>query len=196
MPRRIQEELQQLRPREVAVRIAAPLFERLRHNAMRCRAAARPPRQRANARNHGSMGTLRLRWTTGSLPPITPFLCLKIISACCRWKDLDLPASPAAASAAGAILHYVRSTQRGTLEHVDRIGFYDRQNYLVLDAVTVRNLELIEPLFAGTDVASRSSARMDATLTPMGKRLLRSWMLRPSIDLTEINARLDAVEVR
>ena len=100
----------------------------------------------------------------------------------------------AAASAAGAILYYVRSTQRGTLDHVDRIGFYERQNCLVLDAVTVRNLELIEPLFAGTTKASRCSAAIDATVTPMGKRLLRSWMLRPSIESAEINARLDAVE--
>ena len=52
-----------------------------------------------------------------------------------------------AACAAGAILHYVRSTQRGTLNHVDRLGFYDRQDCLVLDAVTVRNLELVEAIF-------------------------------------------------
>ena len=66
-------------------------------------------------------------------------------------EGFGLAGKPAAAAAAGAILHYVRSTQRGTLDHVDRIGFYERQNCLVLDAVTVRNLELIEPLFAGTD---------------------------------------------
>ena len=64
-------------------------------------------------------------------------------------EGFGLAGKPAAASAAGAILYYVRSTQRGTLDHVDRVGFYERQNYLVLDAVTVRNLELIEPLFAG-----------------------------------------------
>ena len=73
-------------------------------------------------------------------------------------EGFGLAGKPAAASAAGAMLHYVRSTQRGTLEHVDRIGFYERQNCLVLDAVTVRNLELIEPLFAGTDARSRCSA--------------------------------------
>ncbi|HEX4604889.1 MAG TPA: DNA mismatch repair protein MutS, partial [Candidatus Angelobacter sp.] len=97
--------------------------------------------------------------------------------------------------AAGAILHYVRSTQRGTLEHVDRIGFYDRQEYLVLDAVTVRNLELVEPLFANTGNEVTLFRALDATLTPMGKRLLRSWMLRPSIEIGEINRRLDAVEM-
>jgi DNA mismatch repair protein MutS len=109
-------------------------------------------------------------------------------------EGFGLAAKPAAAAAAGAILHYVRSTQRGTLEHVDRIGFYERQNFLVLDAVTVRNLELIEPLFAGTDSGVTLFRALDATVTPMGKRLLRAWMLRPSIDASEINQRLDAVE--
>src|SRR5208337_635976 len=102
----------------------------------------------------------------------------------------------AAASAAGAILYYIRSTQRGTLDHVDRIGFYERQNCLVLDAVTVRNLELIEPLFAGTDAGVTLFRCLDATVTPMGKRLLRTWMLRPSLDRAEIEGRLDSVEVQ
>src|SRR6202040_1948713 len=83
---------------------------------------------------------------------------------------------------------------RGSLHHVDRIGVYERQNYLVLDAVTVRNLELIEPLFAGTDAGVTLFRSIDCAVTPMGKRLLRSWLLRPSLDLTEIQARLDAVE--
>jgi DNA mismatch repair protein MutS len=109
-------------------------------------------------------------------------------------EGFGLQGRPAAATAAGAILHYVRSTQRGTLEHVDRIGFYDRQEYLVLDAVTVRNLELVEPLFANTSNEVTLFRAIDATLTPMGKRLLRSWMLRPSIEISEINHRLDAVE--
>ena len=97
-------------------------------------------------------------------------------------EGFGLAGKPAAAAAAGAILYYVRSTQRGTLDHVDRIGFYERQNCLVLDAVTVRNLELIEPLFAGADAGVTLFRSIDATVTPMGKRLLRSWMLRPSID--------------
>ena len=64
----------------------------------------------------------------------------------------------------------------------------------MLDAVTVRNLELIEPLFAGTDAGVTLFRSIDAAVTPMGKRLLRAWLLRPSLDLCEINARLDAVE--
>ena len=88
----------------------------------------------------------------------------------------------------------MRSTQRGSLDHVDRIGWYERQNCLVLDAVTVRNLELIEPLFAGADAGVTLFRSIDAAVTPMGKRLLRAWLLRPSLELGEINARLDAVE--
>src|SRR5271165_5961964 len=99
----------------------------------------------------------------------------------------------AAATAAGAILHYVRTTQRGALDHVDRIGFYERQNCLVLDAVTVRNLELIDPLFSGSGEGATVFRCLDCTVTPMGKRLLRAWILRPSIDIAEINQRLDAV---
>src|SRR5204862_309805 len=109
-------------------------------------------------------------------------------------EGFGLAGRPAAAAAAGAILYYVRSTQRGTLDHVDRIGFYERQSCLVLDAVTVRNLELIEPLFAGTDAGVTLFRTLDATVTPMGKRVLRAWMLRPCIDVSEIQARLDAVE--
>jgi DNA mismatch repair protein MutS len=108
-------------------------------------------------------------------------------------EGFGLTGKPAAASAAGAILYYVRSTQRGTLDHVDRIGFYEKQDCLVLDAVTVRNLELIEPLFAGNDAGVTLFRSMDATCTPMGKRLLRAWMLRPSIDIGEIVLRLDTV---
>ena len=109
-------------------------------------------------------------------------------------EGFGLAGKPAASAAAGAILYYARSTQRGALEHVDRIGFYERHSALVLDAVTVRNLELVEPLFAGAGEAVTLFRALDVTSTPMGKRLLRAWMLRPSLDPAEINARLDAVE--
>ncbi len=57
---------------------------------------------------------------------------------------------PMAAIVAGAILHYVRSTQRVELGHIDSIRFYERSEHLQLDQVTVRNLELIEPIFSET----------------------------------------------
>jgi DNA mismatch repair protein MutS len=97
----------------------------------------------------------------------------------------------AAVCAAGAVLHYLRETQRAALEHMDRPSFYDRSDGMVLDAVTVRNLELLEPIFAGEGATLLSV--IDQTKTGMGGRLLRQRLLRPSTDLAEIEARLDGV---
>jgi DNA mismatch repair protein MutS len=105
-----------------------------------------------------------------------------------------LEGKPAAVGAAGAVLHYLRDTQRAALDHLDRPGFYDRSESLVLDAVTVRNLELVEPLFAGERRDSTLLSVLDQTATGMGGRLLRRRLLRPSLDLPEIEKRLDAVE--
>src|SRR5256714_2867141 len=103
---------------------------------------------------------------------------------------------PAAVAAAGAILHYLRDTQRAALDHLDRPTYYDRADSMILDAVTVRNLELIDPVFAD-DVALGKSATLlgvlDQTATGMGGRLLRQRLLHPSLNRPEIEARLDAV---
>src|SRR5579885_3131977 len=103
---------------------------------------------------------------------------------------------PAAIGASGAILHYLRETQRAALDHLDRPTFYDRADAMVLDAVTVRNLELVEPLFAA-DAGSQQEATLlaviDQAQTGMGGRLLRQRLLRPSMDRAEIEQRLDAV---
>ena len=181
--RRIQEELQQLRPKELLYGSNAPLFE-LTANAAR---SISPSPQITEGYSQTPLDD----WI------FAPDHAIPLVEnhfGVLSLEGFGLAGKPAAASAAGAILYYVRSTQRGTLDHVDRIGFYERQNCLVLDTVTVRNLELIEPLFAGTDQGVTLFRSIDATATPMGKRLLRSWMLRPSIDLAEIQGRLDAVE--
>jgi DNA mismatch repair protein MutS len=100
---------------------------------------------------------------------------------------------PLATGAAAALLHYLRETQRAALDHVERPAFYNRADALVLDATTVRNLELVEPLFAGESKESTLLYVLDRTRTGMGGRLLRRRMLAPSIDAAEIDARLDAV---
>ena len=187
--RRIQEELQQLRPREVLYGSSEPLFEGGRGAGFPSFARGAGSETRPY-RGSGYAETPLDDWV---FAPDHAIPLLENHFGVLSLEGFGLAGKPAAASAAGAILYYVRSTQRGTLDHVDRIGFYERQNCLVLDAVTVRNLELIEPLFAGADAGVTLFRSIDATVTPMGKRLLRSWMLRPSIELVEINARLDAV---
>src|SRR3989441_9882255 len=185
--RRIQEELQQLRPKEVLYGSAAPLFER--EGPCRDGAMSRPGHSPG-----GGAGYAETPLDDWIFAPDHAIPLLENHFGVLSLEGFGLAGKPAAASAAGAILYYVRSTQRGSLHHVDRVGFYERQNCLVLDAVTVRNLELIEPLFAGSDAGITLFRSIDLTVTPMGKRLLRSWLLRPSIEAAEINYRLDAVE--
>jgi DNA mismatch repair protein MutS len=106
---------------------------------------------------------------------------------------MGLGGHEAAAVAAGALLHYMRATKQGGLEHVDGLRFYGRSTCLELDAVSVRNLELVEPLFSGESAQTTLFYTMDACCTPMGKRLLRALLLRPFGGVAEIQARLEAV---
>src|SRR5208282_3528789 len=196
--RRIQEELEQLRPKEMLYGSSAPLLERSK--AINARVVTGvPPVQRSGTApvpRISSAGWAETPLDDWIFAPDHAIPLLENHFGVLSLEGFGLAGKRAAASAAGAILYYIRSTQRGTLDHVDRIGFYERQNCLVLDAVTVRNLELIEPLFAGTDAGVTLFRCLDATVTPLGKRLLRTWMLRPSLDRAEIEARLDAVEVQ
>ncbi|MBS1853608.1 MAG: DNA mismatch repair protein MutS [Acidobacteria bacterium] len=197
---RIQDELQQLRPKEVLYASSAPLFEG--HTGQTAEFTPLDGRQpHPHADSASSLPRLRSGFAETPIEDwiFAPDHAIPLLEnhfGVLSLEGFGLAGKPAAAAAAGAVLYYVRSTQRGTLDHVDRIGFYERQNCLVLDAVTVRNLELIEPLFAGTDAGVTLCRAIDATVTPMGKRLLRAWLLRPSIDVAEINRRLDAVEVQ
>jgi DNA mismatch repair protein MutS len=100
---------------------------------------------------------------------------------------------PAAAIAAGAVLHYVRTTQRNEALHIDSLRFEEHSTALELDQVTVRNLELVEPLFAGQDSRATLFHTLDACQTPMGKRLLRATILRPLVDAVALEARYEAV---
>ena len=116
-----------------------------------------------------------------------------------------------ATAAAGALVHYLRETSAigarspedsavipslrpagAGLEHLDRIAYYEQQEAMILDAVTARNLELVEPA-TGDDASATLLRAIDDTATGMGARLLRGWILRPEIALEEIEARLDAV---
>ncbi len=103
------------------------------------------------------------------------------------------PLSAAAAATAPAM---DASAFIGALGHLDRVRYYEQHDALVLDPVSVRNLELLNPIF--TEEAGRSGpttliAALDVTVTGMGARLLRSWLLRPLIDRDAIDARLTAV---
>ena len=94
-------------------------------------------------------------------------------------------------SAAGALLYYVGTTLHHSLEHVRKVQIRESDDGLVLDAGTLRHLQLIP----GGEVAKEASLLgvLDVTKTPMGARTMRNWIARPLARAADINARLDAV---
>jgi len=97
-----------------------------------------------------------------------------------------------AVCAAGGAVHYVNETQKVNALHLSEISYFETSDYLVLDAPTVNNLELVASQDGNT--AHSLFGVLDETMTGMGARLLRQWVLRPSVRIGEIEARLDSVE--
>jgi DNA mismatch repair protein MutS len=100
---------------------------------------------------------------------------------------------PTAVAAAGALLRYLQETQLTALGHLIRLKRYRRADHLILDSTVQRNLELTRRLIDGRPEGSLLWA-LDRTLTPMGARLLRNWLLQPLIDIGAIRARQTAIE--
>ena len=90
--------------------------------------------------------------------------------------------------AGGALIHYLRETQKTDLEHVNRLALHDDREHLLLDAATLRSLEIVRSLVTGGTRGALLGV-VDETRTGMGGRLLKAWLLRPL-------RRLDAIEAR
>ena len=120
----------------------------------------------------------------------TAVLCQQLGTTSLAGHGLDR--APRAASAAGAILAYLGETQRSALPHIRDITLRTTTDTLVIDATTLRHLNVVE----GVDGGRRGSLldELDRTVTPMGGRLLRQWLVRPLLALARIQDRLDAVE--
>jgi DNA mismatch repair protein MutS len=99
---------------------------------------------------------------------------------------------PSAVRAAGALVYYLRDTQKAELAHIREVSFRARADCLVVDPTTLRTLEVVESADGGRTGSLLHA--IDRTVTSMGGRLLRSWLLRPLLALERIQDRLDAVE--
>ena len=99
---------------------------------------------------------------------------------------------PLAVRAAGGLLQYLQETQQGDLPQIAGLRTYSTGEFMTLDEATRRNLELTEGIRSGTVQGSLLGV-LDATLTPMGSRLLRARLTQPLLDVAAINRRLDAV---
>jgi DNA mismatch repair protein MutS len=172
-PARFREELERMRPRELLQATGAPLQEN-------------SPTDSSTALSRTSLDEWIFNEEYGAR-------LLRDHFRVATLAGYGLDGHPLAVVAAGALLHYVRDTQRGSLSHLDGIRFYEQRDSLILDSATLRNLELLEPVFGG----SRDSTLLgvlDRCTTSLGARQLKSWVLRPSIDRGEIEARWGAVE--
>jgi DNA mismatch repair protein MutS len=93
--------------------------------------------------------------------------------------------------AAGSVLHYLKETEHPNLQHITNIQRLEKEDYLWMDRFTIRNLELLN---AGNEQQNSLLKVLDNTVSPMGARLLKRWLLLPLKDINKINERLNAVE--
>ncbi|VAX21975.1 DNA mismatch repair protein MutS, partial [hydrothermal vent metagenome] len=95
-------------------------------------------------------------------------------------------------SSAGASAHYLRETQKGALAQLNKIAVYNPSGDMLLDPATRRNLELTKSLMENTRAGSLLDL-MDQSVTPMGARILKEWILRPLVSIDRIRERLETV---
>ncbi len=95
--------------------------------------------------------------------------------------------------AAGALIFYVRETQKQKIEHFKGIETYSLSNYLIVDDLSCRNLELLKNTHTGSSQGTLLGI-LDKTVTAMGGRLLKRWVRYPLLDVKEIQPRQDAIE--
>lgn len=106
-------------------------------------------------------------------------------------KGFGLEGSEWGLVAAGAVLHYLKETEHPNLQHITSIHKLEQADYLWMDRFTIRNLELIHKSGDGSQTLLDV---LDSTVTPMGARMLRRWIVFPLKDIQKINERLNAVE--
>jgi DNA mismatch repair protein MutS len=205
---RIRADVESFAPREILFPASlAPLIKSARDGS--AHTAPLPLGQKENAQSISSVGDASVAagsldgaavFTGATLTPIDDWLWQAEDCAaqlCEQFGALSLEGyglegKSEAVRAAGACLRYAQETQRAAATHISDITYFEAQDHLILDQVTVRNLELVESQ-AGQTRGSSLLDVIDETVTGMGARLLRSWLLRPSVRRGEIEARLTAV---
>ncbi|MFC1910322.1 DNA mismatch repair protein MutS [Chloroflexota bacterium] len=99
---------------------------------------------------------------------------------------------PLAVRAAGAIIEYLKETQKGALGQLRRLSSYSTESFMALDVQTQKNLELFQS--ANGTIAGSLLSILDLTTTPMGGRLLRRWLGQPLLDVNELEKRQEAIK--
>ncbi len=105
-------------------------------------------------------------------------------------KGFGIEAMPHGTIAAGAVLHYLKETEHPNLQHITNVQRIERDDFLWMDRFTIRNLEILN---SGAEGGNNLLKVLDNTVSPMGARLMRRWVIMPLKDIRKINERLDAV---
>ncbi|MGD2087390.1 MAG: DNA mismatch repair protein MutS [Candidatus Aminicenantes bacterium] len=124
------------------------------------------------------------------------FECEDVLKNQLKITDIDglgLKGYDSAVIAAGVLVKYLKSLRKSALKNVSSLRFVPKENYLILDSTSFRNLEILTNLRTGTAKGSLFSA-IDFTVTPMGRRLLKRWLTYPLVDKEKIEKRLDGVD--
>ncbi len=107
--------------------------------------------------------------------------------------SFNIEAKPGVISAVGSILAYVQANQPQTLPILNNIRFLESGDYMILDGVAIKNLEILRSSTSLKQDGSLLSV-MDTTVTPMGARLLRNWIIKPLLDIKEIEKRQNKIK--
>ncbi|UCH92437.1 MAG: DNA mismatch repair protein MutS, partial [Candidatus Aminicenantes bacterium] len=124
------------------------------------------------------------------------FECEEVLKNQLKINDIEglgLKGYDSAVNASGVLVKYLKSVRKSALKNVSSLRFVPKENYLILDSTSFRNLEILTNLRTGTAKGSLFNA-IDFTITPMGKRLLKRWFTYPLVEKEKIEKRLDGVE--
>lgn len=148
-------------------------------------------KQLENQLDEGTMLTERPQWCFG-VAAATDLLKKQFRVAVLDGFGLE-DFGPTAIGAAGALVEYLKETQKSTLEHFDRVQPYRQSQFVEIDSATWRSLEISRTIRGGEREGSLLGV-IDRSRTPMGSRLLGEWLSNPLTDIEAIDNRLDAVD--
>ncbi len=108
-------------------------------------------------------------------------------------ESFDIEDKHEITSSAGALLNYLKDTQKTQLDSINKIKYFSNNEFAIVDATTLRNLEIIKNIRDGSSLFTLLDV-LDKTRTPMGGRLLKKWLSRPLLKKQDIDKRLNAIE--
>jgi len=152
-------------------------------------------RRHESGPRHSASGAQLVTYEDWTFQPETAVFTLREHFKVASLDGFGLKGRSAAIGAAGAVLHYLTQQLRRDVGHLTRLSCYQVADYLILDGISLRNLEILEPLHRDSPRNTTLFGALNRTVTPMGARRLRDWLTQPLAAVEPIQRRQDAVSV-